>query len=388
MEKESRQQLLTLIKCCLCIGGAVGLMSNSIGIFYTPIAENLGIGRGDVALTITIMSLCAGFYSPMFVKLRNKFSLNVLMSVGVIFSIIAYLIMSVAKDIKIFYACGILLGIGSASYAALPVSIILRDWYGEKNGSKLGIAMAFSGLVAAILNPLLGNIITNYGYQIAFRFCAIFLAVICLPCTLTMKLKNPDADKQVKDNKKDSSIAISTSIIFLFLAGISFYGQNGMNSHISSLAISAGYTLAFSASVVSTQSIMNTLFKLCFGFIADHIGSIKAVILYIFFGFTGTVLMAFFRSVPILMALGAGMYSANFSISTIGTSLLTQKAAGDNYADVYSKLTVFTTASYAIMTTVYGKLFDLTGTYQICLFIVMTLSMIGLLMIQLLNKKS
>ena len=110
--------------------------------------------------------------------------------------------------------------------------------------------------------------------------------------------------------------------------------------------------------------------------------------MYLLIGLTGTALMAFLRSVPALMLGGAALYAANFSISTVGLSLLSQKAARDNYADVYSKVTICATSAYAVMTTFYGFLTDRTGNYQMSLFTVMLLAVSGLLLVVLIGRKT
>ena len=387
---QEREKILILIRCCLCIGGAVGMISNCIGIYYTPIARSLGVGKGDVALMVTLTSLSTAFFAPVFVRLIRRFRINLVMSAGVLLGAAAFMLMSVARSIYLFYVAGIMNGISASCFATLPVSLILRDWYAEKNGSKLGIAMAFSGAFAAVLNPILGKVITARGYRNGFRLMALLLLVICLPCTATMKLRDP-ASVQSPEKKKEvrnTAAAASLTVILLYVAAMCFYGQNGMNSHVSALAVSAGYTLRFSATAVSFQSITNMLFKLGFGFLAEKLGAVKASSAYLLIGLTGTILMTFFRSVPLLMIMGPALYSANFSVSTVGSSLLAQKVAKDRYADVYSRQTILATSSYAVMTTVYGFLCDRFSSYQPGLFVVITLSVIGLVLIQVLDRRT
>ena len=91
---------------------------------------------------------------------------------------------------------------------------------------------------------------------------------------------------------------------------------------------------------------------------------------------------------PALMLGGAALYAANFSISTVGLSLLSQKAARDNYADVYAKATICATSAYAVMTTFYGFLTDHTGSYQMSLFAVMLLAVSGLFLVLLIGRKT
>ena len=387
---NEKERTLTLLRCCQCIGGAVGLISNCIGIYFTPIAESLQVGRGDVALMVTLTSLSTAFFAPVFVRLIRKFKISQVMSFGVLLGAASYLLMSVARSIFLFYVAGVLIGIAAGCFATLPVSLILKDWYGEKNGSKLGIAMGFSGVFAALMNPVLGKVITAFGYQTSFRLMAAMLVAVCLPCTLTMRLLHPEA-VQAGTKKTTagtaSGIALST-LLMLCAAGICFSGQNGMNSNISALAVSTGYSLQFSATVASVQNLTNSLFKFVYGFVADRLGAIKASVMYLLIGLTGTALMTFMRSVPALMLGGAALYAANFSISTVGLSLLSQRAAKDNYADVYSKATICATSAYAVMTTFFGFLSDRTGSYQMSLFVVMLLAVSGILLVVLIGRKT
>ena len=387
---QNKEKMLILLRCCLCIGGVVGMISNCIGIYYTPIAQSLGVGRGDVALMVTLTSLSTAFFGPVFVRLIRRFRINLVMSFGVLLGVGAYLLMSVAGTIYLFYVAGVIIGISASCFATLPVSLILKDWYKEKNGSMLGIAMAFSGAFAAILNPVLGKIITNFGYQTGFRVMALLLAVICLPCTATMKLLDPQSVQSPKKKAKSEGTAVIPviSIVLLYITAMCFYGQNGMNSHVSALAVATGYTLQFSAMAVSIQNIANMMFKLGFGFLSDRVGATRAASLYLLIGLSGTVCMAFFRSVPRLMLMGPALYAANFSVSTVGSSVLAQKVAKDRYADVYSRQTILTTSSYALMTTIYGMLFDRSGSYQPGLIVVICLSVTGLVLLNILDRKT
>ena len=189
---EKTRLFLVQIRCCLLLGGGIGLLSNCMGLFYTPISQDLGIGRGSVALMVTLQSLASAFYSPVFAKLVKKIRIQYLMTVGLILTAGAVFVMSIATNIYVFYACGIAAGIGVTNFAALPVSMILRSWFGEKSGSRLGIAQAFTGLSAAIFNPILGRIITGYDYHKAFLFMMAGLVIICLPGALTLRLKEDE----------------------------------------------------------------------------------------------------------------------------------------------------------------------------------------------------
>ena len=62
-EKLSRKHLIVLIALCGMLASSVGLVQNVAGIFFDPLAESLGVGRGPVALTLTIYVLLSAFGS-------------------------------------------------------------------------------------------------------------------------------------------------------------------------------------------------------------------------------------------------------------------------------------------------------------------------------------
>ena len=53
------RHIMVLIAMCGLAAASIGVTINTAGVFYAPIAEDFGIGRGSVALAITILSMVA-----------------------------------------------------------------------------------------------------------------------------------------------------------------------------------------------------------------------------------------------------------------------------------------------------------------------------------------
>ena len=69
MKQKNGRYLLTLICCCLLAASSVGVFTNSVGVFYTPVSEALGVGRGAFALHATLCALVMGFLCPLSVRI-------------------------------------------------------------------------------------------------------------------------------------------------------------------------------------------------------------------------------------------------------------------------------------------------------------------------------
>ena len=389
--ENTKGRLGVLLRCCMCIGGAMGMVSNCIGIYFTPLAKALDVGVGRISIMVTLISLGNALFAPMFVRLRKRYPLNRIMAAGIILCILSYLLMSVAGNVWVLYLCGILSGIGMCNFSALPVTLILRDWYGEKNGTAVGAALAFSGVFGAIMNPILSRLISTLSYQTSLRIMALFLAAAVLPCALTLRLRAQapaSSSAPIQDAKPQSPEVPLPIIIVLFSTCVCFCTLCGMNQHFSALAVAEGYSLEASATVLTCSMIGNIIFKLCFGYASDRINPILVAVVWAVIGTVGTATILLFAGNGLLIRAGAGMYGAFFSLSTVALSMLTQKVAGDRYAEVYAKLVIFTATSYALSVSLYGLLYDLTGSYRPALIFIIAMAILSIFLSLILKKKT
>ena len=54
MKLPKGKYLMVLVSMCGLIAVSLGLLVNVSGLFFAPIAEELGVGRGEVSMTLTI----------------------------------------------------------------------------------------------------------------------------------------------------------------------------------------------------------------------------------------------------------------------------------------------------------------------------------------------
>ena len=380
-----------LIRCCMCVGGSMGMVSNCMGIFFSPLANSLNTGVGRISIVVTIVSLFNAFFAPFFVKLRQRFPLNYLMGFGALLCACATCIMSFARNVFLLYICGVLNGIGMCCFAILPVTLVLKSWYGEKNGTALGTALAFSGIFGAIMNPVYSRLITMFNYQVGLRTMAAILALVIFPCAFTIRLNPEDNQESVQSNKETDKkvVALASSLfILLVIMCILVNGEAAMNQHFSAFAISNGYSLEQSATVVTAVMIGNVIFKIMYGFLSDRMNPILASIIFAIVGGVGTLLVLFFALNPLLIRLGAMFYGAYFSLNTAAISMITQYVAKESYAETYAKLMVFSSSAYAIGVSVFGLLYDALGSYRLPLVLILIFTVCVIFVYLTLMKKT
>ena len=369
----SRRQLGILIRCCICTGTSIGLVSNCIGLFYTPLAEGLETGRGQIALISTIISISSAFGGQIVSRLIKRLPINVVMTMGVVFASAGTLLLSFSKRLPVLYLIAVMIGFGLICYKNLTVSIVLRSWFGEKSASTLGIAMATTGVVAAIMNPVLSKIIENGSYESAFRVLALIIAVFGIPAAYTIKLgsEGPSAPSKTPGAEpgKERTYIPAVLMAMMFAMPLFVSGATGMNTHFSSYAVTVGYSLTFGATVVAFQSVFNSVWKLVYGILADHVGVVKSCMIYIAGVVLASLMLIFLTKVPAGIIIAVCIFPMTFSVSTICMPILVQNVAHERYAEVYATVNMIHTLSYALFTSLFGTLSDRAGSYLPCLIL-------------------
>src|SRR5690554_7521744 len=63
---------------------------------------------------------------------------------------LSYIAMSYFTSLWQFYVAGIVVGFTLPACSFLPASVIITNWFEQRRGMAMGIAMAFTGVYAAI----------------------------------------------------------------------------------------------------------------------------------------------------------------------------------------------------------------------------------------------
>ena len=87
-QRLSLRYILVLISCCGLSAAALGMLTNVAGVFFTPVAEDLGVGRGMVSLTYTISCLALAAGGLFSVRLCSRLPLKaVVIGAGLLFAV-------------------------------------------------------------------------------------------------------------------------------------------------------------------------------------------------------------------------------------------------------------------------------------------------------------
>ena len=158
-----------------------GIVFNTASLFIEPVGNDLGLSRQGINTTLTIRSLCqliVYFFSGI---LYSKVKIKSLMKIASITLPISFFLNSYAESQAMLYLLTAISGVSIVLVGTLPISIILNNWFHERKGFVIGLALMGSGIGGMLFNFLTGIWIVNFGWRITYQILAIILFVTLIP---------------------------------------------------------------------------------------------------------------------------------------------------------------------------------------------------------------
>ena len=391
--KSYKHWMVVFLMCCLA-ASSIGLCTNAIGVFYTPVSQSLDVLKGTFALHATLSTLATALTSLKISRAIKKHSYKKILLIGVILSSGATWLMSYCTSVYAFYILGILRGIGVGIYGMVPITVVITNWFDKKHGLATSLALSFSGLSGAIFSPLLSSCIVSYGWQMTYRIMSICIFAIALPALIIPWNIDPQKEhllpygfKERKQtvhiqNNKVNLLTISFMCICLFT--LLHTSITGISQHLSSIAVSIQLSATIGATLMSLAMIGNISTKLLIGLLSDLFTPVKAVIIMILTNYISLVLLfiGVTRQETTLLYISSFMFGSIYSVGAVGIPMLTRYFFGnENYAKTYSVIGFLTNVGSASSLTLIGYLYDFTNSYQIVFIIALCFHLINLILL-------
>ena len=385
MREIKGKYLLVLIAVCGMASTTLGMMTNVAGVFFNPIAAEFGIGRGNAALTLTIANLAyavAGIFNR---RLINEDNFKRVVVLGTILLVASTAAMCVAPNIWVLYVLNVIRGAAGGLLGLVLVTTIINNWLYVAAGISTSIAMACSGLVGALMSPVLTAIINATSWRTGYLVAAAGIGLLNLPAIFFPLSLTPEKyglpPLGATGNTRASAAAAHADAgghdmhVFLLLLfyGMVFAGVCALPQHFPGLAETYGVAAAGSV-MLSICMIFNTGGKLLMGVIIQRFGTRQAILLstsLVFLGLLGLVLLRGQAAMMVCAALIGFAYSQG----SVGVVMATSELFGvRRYSAVYPKISLGTTLANAGSATLIGLLYDVSGGYTITLWLYFALA--------------
>lgn len=378
--------IIAISALMVCV--VLGFCSSSKSLYLKSITDNLGIDRSLFSINDSCRFIATSIVNLFFGYLIGKFGAKRLIAAGFICLISSCLIYSFATNIFVFYIGGVLLGVGLSWTTTTMVGYTVNKWCKGNRGTIMGAILASNGVGAAVATQVVSPIINRsaLGYRDAYRLVALILLVVFVLVMIFYKNKPTDAEEESKDAPKkkgrgqswegiEYSDAVKktyfySALVCVFLTGMMLQGITGISTpHMYDCGLDKGYV----ALVLSVHSLALTLFKFLTGLSYDKFGlrftsnlcMITAVVTFLLLANVADTAMG--RAFAMIY----GVFSSlSLPLETIMLPIYASDLFGEKSFDKILGLFVsVNTAGYALGAPISNLCFDLTGSYNVALYV-------------------
>ncbi|MCF1783655.1 MFS transporter [Lactobacillus mulieris] len=367
--------LISLIGFSLCY--------NTLGLFFQPISMTFKISRTSVALMSTFSGLAGACTGLIAGKVMKKFNLRWLLTLAFAIIGLGFISLNFAQSIFQFYIVFALVGICATFGIALSIPILLGNWFKKGLGTVMGVALSISAFGSTLFQPIIGNIITNSGWRVAWLVEGAILLLLVPVCFFIKEKPGKNQKAFGEDEVSKSSVhksndetgmtlkeALHSPIFYILIVGfICLYNVCNFIQHVSGHVVNIGLPLTVGAEVVSMIMLGAFFGKISIGFLFDKFKNQLVVLLYGIVGLIGWIGM-FTQKTATMLLISGFICGLGQGLIMVGGPYLVRKVFGSkDYGNILAIVNTIGGFWGAIAVSLDGMLFDLTKSYNLPIMI-------------------
>ena len=385
-----RKPLFILIAGSIVLALAFGIR-HSFGIFLIPISKNNNWGREVFAIGLAFQNLMWGIWQPFAGRVSDRIGAGYAVLIGAILYSLGLLLMGIVSTKTGFViACGIL-GIGISGVTFPIFGAISRSVTPEKRSVSIGIAMACASLGQFIMLPVSLTLLQNFGATLAFIILSVFSLVMVFLSISMFEKPIEHIEAQDLSLKEVLTEAFNNKGFWFLCFGFFVCGFHILfiMTHVPSFLIDKGLSPQAGTIVLALIGLFNIIGTYSTGvfgskirkpLILSFIYASRAIIILIFILFPISDLTAY------LFAALMGLLWLSTIPPTQGTIITVFGVK--NMSMLYGITFLFHQVGAFLGGWLGGKVYDLTGSYDIVWYVSIALGVFGAIINYPIEEKS
>jgi MFS family permease len=340
-------------------------------VVLPAVQTEFGVTRADASLPYTLLMIGFGLGGIVMGKLADRYGVMVPLLVGAASIGVGFVLAGNAGSIWTFaLAHGLLIGLLGCSTVFAPLIADTSLWFVRRRGIAVAVCASGNYLAGAIWPPIVQHFVETSGWRATYIGIGIFSAVAVGALAMLMRRRPPLVVTPVAGSASALASARPFGMTpgraqaFLCVAGLACCVAMSMPQvHIVALCGDLGYGAARGAQMLSLMLLFGIASRLISGWICDHIGGLRTLLLGS--ALQGVALLLFlpFDGLASLFVISAlfGLFQGGIvpSYAIIVREYFAPKEAGARVGTVL----MFTLLGMALGGWMSGKIFDLTGSY-------------------------
>ena len=354
--------------------GASPIPFNTIGFVLAPLKAEFGWSFAQTSLSVTIFGVVAALLAPYFGSLADRHgvrrvALLSLLAFGVIFAAVG----AVPASLYAFYAIWFLIGLVGIGSTPVTWSRAVNMWFYKNRGLALGIMLVGTSISALVVPKVAVWAIANYGWRGMYPIVALFPLVVALPIAwLWFREPQPDeTPTEITTGGGLVGVSLAEALkdrrfwtIWLSIACVALaYG--GAHIHMPEIIKQHGMGAAEGASIMGMIGLALMAGRVITGFLLDRVWApivslpillIPALACYWLMGTATDVQTIYIAAFMLGFAAGAE--------SDLIAYLASRYFGMAHYGKIYGMLYMPFGIASAVSPVLYGRVRDVTGSYD------------------------
>ncbi len=288
----------------------------SFPVFLVALSENLGWGKGETAIGISMTFVGGGLASPVVGRLVPAWGVKKIVIAGALIMSASFVLFSRMQTLWQFCLICLLLAVGVSCTGPMSTSYAVSDWFERKRGRAMGVMMVGVGVGGLIVVPLTRRLIDLFQWQRTFLIFGVLTFLVLIPVAGAVFKRRPaelgvlpdgktpaDDPAREKHNRMPSGFAAAVGLTFreavrtpsFWAIAAAFilatFGQIGILVHQVAYFQDIGISPEKAADALGLCALLGIAGKLFFGAMADRYPVRYAMALCFGLQAVGTVLL-------------------------------------------------------------------------------------------------
>jgi MFS family permease len=356
----------------MTIGGS-GMYSMSVVL--PPLQAEFGIARATASLPYTLTMIGFGVGGILMGRLSDRFGVRVPVFIGAVCLSLGFIAAGLSQDLWQFSAAqGLLIGLLGTAANFVPLIADISLWFTRRRGIAVAVVMSGNYLAGTVWPPLMQYFIDHSGWRATYIGTGVFCAIAMPLLALALKRKPPaiaDAAPTARaktpagDTERPLGFSPGALQTLLCIAGVSCCVAMSMPQvHMVAYCGDLGYPAARGAEMLSIMLGFGIVSRLISGWIADHIGGLRTLLLGAVLQAVALALFLPFQQLAALYVISAlfGLFQGGLVPSY---PLIVREYFAPREAGVRTGTVIMATLfGMALGGWLPGWIFDLTGSYR------------------------
>ena len=376
--------------CFLMQAVGIGIFV-AFGVFFNPLLNEFQFPRVVISGASSLAFMVMGLVGILIGRLNDRYGPRLLMSVTSLFFGAGFVLMSQVSSIwQLYFAYGILVGIGFSSIDVLALTTIAR-WFPHRRGMMTGLAKVGTGAGQFVIPVAASLLIGLFGWRQTSVIIGVSACVILFGIAQVLKRdpgelgrgrgsEKPSADSHGQESASLSFSHARKTYQFWILCIVNMLVVLILISiivHIVPHGRDIGLSPTQAASVLSAIGGVSMIGRFLSGVAIDRWGS-KKVMLACFVLLTVGLLLLQVASTLGLLYLFACIYGLAHDGFFTAVSPITAEIFGIRaHGTILGMVVCFGTTGGSVGPLVAGQLFDMTGSYTTTFWTLVVISIIG-----------